>query len=328
MTVAAARRPVDARRRWLLLLLVGAAVLILGAQIVVIGPRAISRILVQIDGVWACLALLAIVIGGVIGGINSWVLVAQPEGVPIGKFLAHYWTGWAVGQVAPGQIGDTLTISALLKGHNIPLKRSLAGLGIDKVLSLLVSLAAVCALPLILVGMHASWITLSVLLLSVVLALVMPQLGRIEQRLRLAIRYHKVREALEMVGNAGRLVDERPLAVAANLLVSVVKLGVTGFAFWCGLRAVQLPLPLNELPAITVCAASAGLIAYLPLSLNGIGTVEATGIVLFGALGLPPAAVLAAYLLLRCATLLAAWGPAAGIHLAAYFTAAKLHRES
>ena len=69
------------------------------------------------------------------------------------------------------------------------------------------------------------------------------------------------------------------------------------------------PSPPAELPAITLCAASAGLVAYLPLSLNGIGTVELTGLTLFGALGLPPEKILAAYLWLRVATLAATFVP-------------------
>ncbi len=86
-------------------------------------------------------------------------------------------------------------------------------------------------------------------------------------------------------------------------------------SYWYALQAMGQPLTLAELPAITLCAASAGLVAYLPLSLNGIGTVELTGLTLFGALGLPPEKILAAYLWLRVATLIAAFVPAASFHI-------------
>ena len=44
----------------------------------------------------------------------------------------------------------------------------------------------------------------------------------------------------------------------------------------------------------------AGLVAYLPVAFNGVGTVELAAIGLYGSQGFAEAPVLASYLLVRC----------------------------
>jgi len=65
------------------------------------------------------------------------------------------------------------------------------------------------------------------------------------------------------------------------------------------------------LPNVTIVAISSGLVAYLPLSANGIGTVEMAGAGLFGEIGVSLPVVLSMYVLLRLANILLAWVPAA-----------------
>jgi hypothetical protein len=52
------------------------------------------------------------------------------------------------------------------------------------------------------------------------------------------------------------------------------------------------------------------LVAYLPVSFNGIGTVELAGVALFGTVGVPAAAVFSGYMALRAMVLVIAWVPA------------------
>ena len=59
-------------------------------------------------------------------------------------------------------------------------------------------------------------------------------------------------------------------------------------------------------PLVSACA----LVAYVPVSFNGIGTVEMAGVFVFGHLGIPGAGVLAAILCLRLIVIALAWIPA------------------
>jgi uncharacterized membrane protein YbhN (UPF0104 family) len=84
---------------------------------------------------------------------------------------------------------------------------------------------------------------------------------------------------------------------------------LTGGAYWMAFSA--LGEKGHAFWAVTSLAMAAGLVAYLPISLNGIGTVEASGVAVFGILGIPPATVLAAYLVLRLLVFAVAWIPTA-----------------
>jgi len=90
--------------------------------------------------------------------------------------------------------------------------------------------------------------------------------------------------------------------------VTAIKTLLTGLSYWLVLHAIDPAAP--RFGTTTVISQSAGLIAYLPISFNGIGTVEVSAIALFRSVGLASATVLSAYLVLRATALAAAWGPA------------------
>ncbi len=111
------------------------------------------------------------------------------------------------------------------------------------------------------------------------------------------------------LAEAARFAFAHPVLLSLNFLLTVLKICLTGAAYWCMFNALGFPqasvLEIAPLVAIT------SLVAYLPISFNGIGTAEAAGIAVFGSVGMPPAAVLGTYLILRVLGLASAWIPAA-----------------
>lgn len=299
------------RRLFAVLPLAAVATGLLAAQIAWVGPAAVASSLGGADPLRLALALLVILTGALLSAANAWWMAGRDEGIDLRAFLPHYWTGWAVGLLLPGQVGDTLTLSLLLRQHRVPLQRSLGGLGIDKLVSLLVSLAAVCALPLVYATGSNSVIALTLLGACLLALAVLAALDRRIAALAARLPHAALRGAAGALAHAASLLRHRPLRVAGNLVLSLLKLALTGSAYALALAAVGAEVPLAAWASITLCATAAGLIAYLPISLNGIGTVELTGLALFGALGFAPAAVLSAYLCLRLLTLLAALAPLA-----------------
>jgi uncharacterized membrane protein YbhN (UPF0104 family) len=87
---------------------------------------------------------------------------------------------------------------------------------------------------------------------------------------------------------------------------------------------------LHTLPGnlfdVAVTANSAGLVAYIPISANGVGTVEAGGLYLFGLHGIAAPIVIATYLALRFANLALAWIGAALVLLSGVWHRASLPR--
>jgi uncharacterized membrane protein YbhN (UPF0104 family) len=106
-----------------------------------------------------------------------------------------------------------------------------------------------------------------------------------------------------------------PLRVIANFMITFFKIVLIGTAYWLMFKALgHADISLWEV--IPLVAASS-LVAYLPISLNGIGTVEITGILLFSYIGLPETTVLTTFLSMRLIVFLLAWLPASLILLIA-----------
>ena len=110
----------------------------------------------------------------------------------------------------------------------------------------------------------------------------------------------------------------RPILAAANVplklalgnaALTVIKTMVSGLAYWAVLRSIASDAP--AFATTTVISQSAGLVAYLPISFNGIGTVEVSAVAMFHLVGLGSAVVLSTYLILRATTLIVAWLPTA-----------------
>jgi uncharacterized membrane protein YbhN (UPF0104 family) len=95
--------------------------------------------------------------------------------------------------------------------------------------------------------------------------------------------------------------------VFTNIILTIIKVLLIGVAYWCMFRG--LGGDVNLLEVVFLVPASA-LIAYLPISFNGIGTVEITAVYLFNKIGLSTTTILASYLVLRIIVLLIAWIPA------------------
>jgi uncharacterized membrane protein YbhN (UPF0104 family) len=98
-----------------------------------------------------------------------------------------------------------------------------------------------------------------------------------------------------------------PRLLLVNFLLTWVKIGLTGFSYWCIFRSLGYD-SLGSFEVLPPMAASS-LVAYLPVTFNGLGTVELTGMALFAAIGLPEEGVLIAYLLLRLLVYTLAWVP-------------------
>ena len=114
---------------------------------------------------------------------------------------------------------------------------------------------------------------------------------------------------MRVLREAHVVIKTRPLVIAVNLTLTLFKLFLIGFCYWATFRAFHVST--TSLIDVAVTANSAGLVAYVPVSANGVGTVEVSAIYLFGLLGFAPPVVIAAYLTLRVASLALAFGGAA-----------------
>jgi len=281
-----------------------AGFVLLGILVWLVNPARVASVLRNANPGWIGLTLVGVIVATLLGAINSYLISAVNSGVKFGAFLGAYWSAWAFGQVVPGQVGDLIGISLFLRRRGLGLPMAVGRLGVDKIISLFCTFA-LSGLLIVIFDEPVPRIAgvLGVLAACGLLAAYFFSLRWSE----LPVNGHGLRnQFMHTLHEAHVVIETRPFIIAANLALTLLKLAVIGFCYWTTFRAFQAAA-LTPIEA-TVVANSAGLVAYLPISANGVGTVEAGGIYLFGLLGVAPSVVIASYLTLRAVNLALAFG--------------------
>lgn len=284
--------------------------LFLGALVWHFGPAQIFASFGQMNATWLWPCTLLLVATTLLGAANVYFLIDHAKRPKFSKFLPVYWISWGVGLVVPGQIGDVAALSLAFRRHGMNPSFTLGRTLLDKLVTLLV-MAVIAAVAVASLAERVrwnygryAWPTL------IFLALCCFLLWRHADFIARFFSPLKPGPA----GGIGRTAKEfliavksMPERIALNAIISLIKIGLTGGAYWAMFAALGYDgQPIWEIVSL---ATLAGLVAYLPVSFNGYGTVEATGLVLFGSLGIPAATVLAAYLGMRLLVLTLAWLP-------------------
>ncbi len=291
---------------------VGATLLVLALLIVWSDPQSLVQVLGDVAPMLWLAAALVISGATLAGGLGLHLLLRKSTGRDFRDFLPVYWVAWAAGLITPGQIGDMATISLILKRRGIDWRGTLGRSLLDKGVSLAVMVGvAACGILSTWHVMSANTSTVRWALMAALGIVAVLAAGLIIQRHpRLQpIRSH----LLEIAASFLDTLRYQPGAVALNFLLTLLKLMLIGTGYWLMLRAFGAEPP--SILTTTALATASGLLAYLPVSFNGIGPVEVAGVALFGIHGIDGTVVLASYLALRATVLALAWIPAAAVLL-------------
>ena len=271
-------------------------------------PGAIAAKLIGLNPAFVAATVFLILIATFIGAYNTYLLVNLEDSLTFSIFLPRYWLAWAVGLVFPGQVGDIATLSAVMKRRGLNITQTLGRSLADKLISFVLMLGFGCWGIVTLPGVSlASYWPLAILPLMVVAPLLYWQRHPIERFLKR--RHHRILEFVQLtLRETVQAARYHPGRAAANMVMTSIKIGLIGSAYWCVFQALD-HADIALWRVIPLVAASS-LIAYLPISFNGIGTVEITGVALFSTLGIAEPTVLSAYLILRILVLALAWLPA------------------
>jgi uncharacterized membrane protein YbhN (UPF0104 family) len=296
-------RPV--RRIWwktALLSIVGLG--ILGILIAWANPARVVAVMRSADAAWIGLAVLAIIGATIIGAVNSFFMTVQNAELTFPSFLGAYWCSWGLGQLVPGQVGDVIGISLYLRRRGISLPSAVGRLGVDKLISLFAFLVVSGGL-LIVYDAPAPRLAGALGLCAACVMLIAYSVS-LRWNISSTTDGGFVAKIVRVLVEAHAAMKNRPVVVAINLLLTIFKLFLVGVCYWATFRAFHF-FGLKLFDA-TITANSAGLVAYVPISANGLGTVEATATYLFDFLGIAPPIIIAAYLTIRIAGLTLALG--------------------
>lgn len=291
--------------RWLRL---AAGLAILAGLIAYMTPNSLIVQWQLLEASWLLAAAAAILVSTVVGSYALFLLIGRDQFLHFGRFLRAYWMSWGVGLVVPGQVGDVAMLTVLMQRRGLHWPTSLGRSLLDKLISLAVlggfaawglrdALPALhlAPVPLVAVIAGAGLVALSAWLAFRLLGRGNPGAMRLSEA---------ARTILSEIALSAR---QHPGRTAGNVILTVLKFGGIVLAYWCVFRALGQD-QLEYFRALPLVAISA-LVAYIPVSFNGLGTVEFAGIWLFGGAGIAQAAVLSAYLLLRVMVLTIAWVP-------------------
>lgn len=276
---------------------------LLAAVLYMVGGRDVLDALRRVNPASLLGAGVAIIVSTLLGARNVYDLAGLGKIVGFGRFVKIFWRSWALGITLPGHVADMFSTAWQLKRHHSTNLAFIAGrLLTDKGITVACMLLTAALLPYLLgIGdlLLAAWL---------IGALAAVMLGA-----WLGVRAFagKPRRRGSRMAHLQPLVDAAgapmPLMLR-NAALTGLKIAMTGLAYWLVLQSVS-PDPPGYVTT-TAITSGAGLVAYIPISFNGLGTVEVTAMSLFSFIGVPGNAVLAAYLALRALTLTLAWLPA------------------
>ena len=297
---------------------IAAGTLLLVALISYFGFTPIADSFARVAPVWAAAAALLIVAATLISAFNRYLLINVNDQMDLQRFLPLYWLSWATGLLIPGQVGDIATLAALMKKRGMQLHQSVGRSVLDKLISFAIvgtfgAFAVVMTLDKLNFDLSAQARTIGIVLLALALVLFtiwkLPSVGarckRLSDRLRQA--------AINTIAEIRHTTFRYPARVAINVPLSLLSFVMLGASYWCMFRAFGQSDA--SLAAVIPLVAACSLVAYIPVSFNGLGTSEAAGVVLFGPAGIPAATVISAFISLRLIVIVVAWLPAAFILL-------------
>ncbi len=257
---------------------------------------------------WLGVAALALVAATLLGAFSLHLLLDSPQRPPLLRFIPMFWLAWAIGLVVPGQIGDMATIATGLRRRGYEWHMAIGRNLVDKGVSLAV--IVICALSGLFLWLdrgEALRILAVVLVLGTLTGIGLGRLVGLAQGRNYGPLQRLAGFLGDVVAAVGYAARHYPQRILINLVLTVIKFGLIASAYGAALRSLGGgAIAMGDL--VTIVAASS-LAAYIPLSPNGLGTAEAVGIALFGHIGVPQAAVLAAYLILRALVMGLAWVP-------------------
>jgi len=285
-----------------------AGLTILGILILSVDGDALVAQLMSLHPKHLLYAAACIATATLLGSYNAYLIVAVDSIVSYARFLGFYWVSWALGLVVPGQIGDVASLTYLMKRAGVDWAKIMARAVLDKLISLLV-MAMLAGIALI---RFASIIEIQYRTLVWIAAaglVVIAAAFFFLRKMLLASPNEKpwAARVRSSIRDVGAFVRDYPALVTINVFGTTLKILLIGTAYWFVFLAggAENPPWLDVILLVTVSS----LVAYIPVSFNGLGTVEITGILLFSLLGFSEELVLSSYLVLRVTVLAIAWAP-------------------
>ena len=209
---------------------------------------------------------------------------------PLQSFMV-YMSSLYVGFMTPGRIGEFVKALYLKSDKGISISKGFSSVLLDRLfdLYLLIILGFIGIWQFGILGkLSDTFLILSIIVILVPLIMLNKQLmGKLTKLLYNLAVIKKVKGKIEessedFYGGLNQLIN--PKLLVSGLLTC---LGYFMFFIQCYLIVIAMDLPINFI-TITLFMAISNLISFIPISISGLGTRDATLIFLFSLIGLEP----------------------------------------
>jgi uncharacterized protein (TIRG00374 family) len=249
-------------------------------------------------------ALLAMVLN-----VKRWQMMLQGQGssAPLPGLIRLYLIGMFFNNILPSRFGGDVVRAYGTSIRTTTKTRSVAAVLMDRLVGaisvLLLGVIAILANPSVIPGQLVELLVIGLVVAVGSLSVLLyrgSRFGGIRQRLlglaSFSVFGINVRSKVEAGIDAVRSYSRARGLIGRALAVSMVANGLSIVNLFLYSQAVGAGLSLSEVAVVAPVILAVGL---LPLSINGIGTIELTFVVLFGAMGVESHVALAVALLRR-----------------------------
>ncbi len=277
------------------------SITLISALVYWLGPAKIYDSFRKVEAIWLIPFFATILFVYFSGAFNLWILINRSFKISYPAFLMQYIYPYFLALFIPGQLGDVSLVVLLKKKHGVPMKSTAAAYTADKLITLVVYVLA-SSVGIYLYLPHR--MRLIIFLLAFVCTIFLSLL--------IAIKFFPAGYMNTIFGRVRRMLDEIALyrndfsLVALNLLSTILKWLVMGAGFYFIFRSFGTSIPFISGLTIPVMASFIG---YIPISVGGIGTLEALAVYLFSLAEVDKVIVLNVYIFSRISQYLACLPP-------------------
>lgn len=269
-----------------------------------IGPDKIIQSLITIRPLYLLGGFILIFCWLLLGVTNIMLMLRPLTKIRFNRVFNAYSNANTAALVVPGQIGDAVIIH-FFRNLSIPISQGTTIFAIDKLITLLwYSIIAAYGIYLARFPFDIQSLTeinTSLLLLTMAISIL----------LFFFVLYFSISFLSERVRNWISLsfsyLKQARQAILINILLTFVRTLVLGCAYWLVINAYGSEPSMIHALCFSIAA---GMVAYIPISFNGLGTVEASLVYLFSTIDIESAPILSAALTMRVITILVVSGSA------------------
>ena len=234
-----------------------------------------------------------------LGSFNQYILYKASLNPDFKTFLLAYFKAYALGLLLPGRFGDA-SIGLFLKSEESYYSQTFSVYILDKYITFILYLGVL----LLFFGNIMGYPKLVPIVLWIVLIFILPTtIHYTLQRTNPAPITRREGRLTRFVSNllsqSFCFAIHHPFLLLINFVLTCIKLGFVIFSYHAMLISLGYSLPIWK---VGLAALASGIVAYIPISLHGLGTVEAAALLNFKTLGVLSPDVLSCYLLLRTST--------------------------